>query len=254
MDPFSATLRAILQLDDPALLGTVLRGLVLAAVLFALIAAGAAVGIQAVLAGSWGAAAGGWIPDGWSWAAGLLGGAGVVILSAWLFLPVACIIAAAFSDRVALAVEHRHYPFLPPAAPASLASLTWDGLALGLRVLGLQVAILPVALVVPGLGPLLGWLLAAWAFGRGMFVTVAMRRMSRAAATAAYRRRRGAVLIVGALMVAANWLPLANLLAPVLAVAAMVHVMQPIPAPPGVAARVAGNRGRGASLSSHNEG
>jgi uncharacterized protein involved in cysteine biosynthesis len=215
MNPFSATLRAIGQLDDPALLGTVLRGVALAAALFALLATAATLGVHAALTG------GGW----WAWLAGLLGGAGVLVLSVWLFLPVACVIASCFSDRVAIAVERRFYPDLPRAAPAPLASQIWDGLVRGMRVLVLQLGSLLLALLIPGIGLPLGWAIAAWACGRGLFIAVAMRRMSRAAATRLYRRRRAAVLIVGALVVAANWLPLVNLLAPVLAIAAMVHVL-----------------------------
>ena len=58
----------------------------------------------------------------------------------------------------------------------------WDGLALGFRVLVLQVLALVLALLLPGARP--GARLAdrGWAIGRGLFVAVAMRRMDRAQA------------------------------------------------------------------------
>ena len=71
----------------------------------------------------------------------------------------------------------------------------------------------------------IGWAVAAFAVGRGLFVAVAMRRMDRPAALALYASRRPAVLAQGALVVAASLVPLLNLLAPVLGIAAMVHVL-----------------------------
>jgi uncharacterized protein involved in cysteine biosynthesis len=84
---------------------------------------------------------------------------------------------------------------------------------------------LVLALLLPGVGFALGWLVASWAIGRGVFVAVAMRRMDRRAANALYRDRRTDVLLQGGLMTAGNLVPLLNLLVPVLGVAAMVHVL-----------------------------
>ena len=159
--------------------------------------------------------------------AGLLGGVGALVLAFYFFLPIACVIALLFVDRIAAAVERRWYPALPLARPAPLAAQAWDGLALGLRVFAWQVAVLLLSLV-PPLAPVvapLGWLIAAWAVGRGLFVAVAMRRMTRPAATARYRAQRPAVLAQGALIALGSIIPGVNLLVPVLGTAAMVHVL-----------------------------
>ena len=151
----------------------------------------------------------------------------------FLFVPLATAIATQFVDSIAGAVERRHYPGLPPAQAASLAAQAWDGVALGAMVLAMQVLALAVSLLVPGLGLLVGWFVTAWAIGRGLFMAVALRRLPRAEALSAYRARRGRVLLHGALVAAAALVPGANLLAPVLGLAAMVHVLGPAVSLPG---------------------
>ncbi len=208
-------LRAIGQLDDPAFLGVVGRSVAWALVAFLALAVLLARGAEALLAGH----------PVLAW---LFGGVGALVLAFYFFLPIASVIALLFVDRIAIAVERRWYPTLPRARPAPLASQAWDGLALGLRVLTWQVAALLLSLV-PPLAPIaapLGWLIAAWSVGRGLFVAVAMRRMTRLAATQRYRAQRPAVLAQGALIALGSIIPVVNLLVPVLGTAAMVHILQ----------------------------
>jgi CysZ protein len=61
-----------------------------------------------------------------------------------------------------------------------------------------------------------------------------MRRMPRGAAEAMYRRARPAVLAQGCIMAFAGYIPVLNLLIPVIGTAAMVHVLDlamTVPAP-----------------------
>jgi uncharacterized protein involved in cysteine biosynthesis len=214
----SAPARAIAQCDDPAFLAVVLRSVAWAVLALALLAVGASWGLAALVAGHW---SGWW----WGWLAALAGGIGTAVAAIYLFLPLAAVIATLFVERVAAAVERRYYPFLPPGRSAPLGEQIWDGIALGLRVLAWQLASLVMAFLLPGVGLLLGWAIAAWALGRGLFVAVAMTRMDRAQAVALYRSERLTVWVQGALMAAASLVPVLNLVAPVLGVAAMVHVM-----------------------------
>lgn len=206
--------RAFAQLGDPALLGVLARSLLWTVLAFALLAWGVAAAAQ-----SWLGLHG--------WAAALLGGIGSVLASWYLFLPVVAVVASLFIDRVAEAVERAFYPGLPPATPASLATQAWDGLVLGAQVLALQLAglVLAVLPVAPGLSLVVGWGVAAWTIGRGLFVTVAMRRMPRAQALALYRSVRAAVLAQGLLIALGSLAPLFNLAVPVLGVAVMVHLL-----------------------------
>lgn len=208
-------LRAIQQLDDPALLGAILWSVAISAAVFIVLGGAGAWAFQA------------WVlTDGSGlWLGSLLGVILAIAAALLLFVPVTVVVASLFADQVAAAVEAAHYPDLPPARPAVLAAQIWDGLALGLRVLLMQVLALALSLLLPGVGLIGGFAIAAWAMGRGLFLAVAMRRMTRAEATAVYRRRRWRVVGQGGLIAVASMVPLANLIAPVLGIAALVHVL-----------------------------
>jgi CysZ protein len=209
-------LRALAQMDDPVFLGVVWRSVAWTLAGFCALAAALMWGGHAALAGH------GWL----GWLAGAVGGVGAALLALYLFLPLASVVASLFADRVAAAVEWRFYPGLPPAHAAPFAQQAWDGVALGLRVLAWQV-LTPLLLLTP-LAPIAapaGWLISAWSVGRGLFVAVAMRRMDRRRAAAAYVGLRPAVLVQGGLMAVASLIPVLNLLVPVLGTAAMVHLL-----------------------------
>lgn len=213
---WTPALRAIDQLGDRVFLGVVMHSVIWSAVAFAAVAAGVFYGGHAVLSGQ------GWL----SWLAGVAGAIGTLILSLWLFLPLATVIATLFVERIAVAVEKRWYPSVSPGHPASLWAQAQDGLALGVRVVAMQAIALVVTLIPPHVtGLAIGWLIASWAVGRGLFVPVAMLRMDRPSALAVYRRLRVPVIFQGALITAAGLVPVLNLLAPVLGVAAMVHLL-----------------------------
>ncbi len=207
--------RAIEQLDDPAILGVLVQSLALSAAGFAALCVGAVYGLHHLLVGS------GWL----AWVAGVLGGFAAGAAALWLFLPLAVVIASLFLEPVCRAVERRWYPGLPAPAGAAWTAQVWDGLVVGALVLAMSGVSLVLALLVPGVGLVLGWAITAWALGRGLFVAVAMRRMGRAEANALYARHRGAVLVQGAALALAGALPLVNLLVPVLGTACMVHVL-----------------------------
>ena len=207
--------RAIEQLDDPAILGVLVRSVLLSAVCLALLCAGTAYGLHHVLARI------AWL----AWLASALGGLLVLVSGLWLFLPVSVVIASLFMEPVCRAVERRWYPALPAPRGAGLAAQLWDGVVVGLLVAAFSLAGLLLALALPGAGAVLGWAVPAWALGRGLFVAVAMRRMGRAEAEALYRRHRGAVLVQGAALALSGYVPLVNLLVPVLGTACMVHVL-----------------------------
>jgi uncharacterized protein involved in cysteine biosynthesis len=207
--------RALSQLNDPALFGVVWRSVLLSALFFAVILAGT-IGAVHHFAAAHGVLA--WVLDA-------LGSIAAAVLALWLFLPVAAAIGTLYFERIARAVERRFYPSLPPAQPAPLPEQLKAGIALGLRVLGLNALALLLTLLLPGIGLPIGWAIASWAIGRGLFVAVAMRRLNRPDAEALYRAVRPVALAQGAAMAAAAYFPLLNLLIPVVGTAAMVHVL-----------------------------
>jgi uncharacterized protein involved in cysteine biosynthesis len=217
---FTPLTRALEQFDDPAILAVLIKSLLVALACFAALVLGSVYGLHHLLA-----------PHGWlAWVAGFLGGAASLAAAVWLFLPVAIVIASAFMEPVCRAVERRWYPGLGPGQGAHLLPQIWDGIVVAGLVLVLNVVSLLLALLIPGIGLLLGWAITAWGLGRGLFVAVAMRRMSRAEAGQLYLRHRSGVLLQGAALALAGSIPLLNLFLPVLAPACMVHVlMQRVP-------------------------
>jgi CysZ protein len=157
-----------------------------------------------------------------------VGGLSASIVALWLFLPVAVIISTLYIDRVAAAVEDRHYPTLPPARGAPLSVQLWDGVSIAARILLLNVLALIAALFLPGLGLILAWIIGGYAIGRGLFAAVAMRRMPRQAAALAYRHARPMVLVQGCILALAGYVPLLNLLIPVIGTAVMVHLLDQV--------------------------
>jgi len=164
---------------------------------------------------------------GWlAWAAGALGTVAGLFAALWLFVPFALAIAGLFLDETAAAVERRHYPALaPPRRGASLAAQGVFNVALALKVLVLNLVLLPVALLLPLLGGALLWAVATVSLGHGLFEGVAQRRMPVAEARALRRRRELSVLAVGAVLAGLALLPFVNLLVPVLGTAAMTHLL-----------------------------
>ncbi len=207
--------RAFGQFDDPVFLGVVVRSLAVGVVAFV------AVGLLAIAAVDLLTQ----VHGPFLWLAGIASAIAAALLAWWLFLPVVAGIGSLFIERVARAVEDRWYPDLPPLQGASLGAQIWDGVAIALRLLLAYAVALPLVIFIPGIGLLIGWALAAWAIGRGLFVPVAMRRMPRAEAEDVYRLMRAEVFCQGLILVGLGTIPAANLLLPVLGPAVMVHVL-----------------------------
>jgi CysZ protein len=228
---FEASLRAIGQMRDRAFRSVLAASIAWTLLVFVLLGAGAFLLLGSFL----GPHVAGWI--GAVLAALLTAGA------LWLlFVPIAAGIASCYTDRIAASVEARWYPALPPVSPASLAAQLWDGVAVFLRLAAAQLLVVivlhaGVVLVVPGLAAALWLGLAGWAYARGVFVTLAMRRADRGQALAAWRARRVPATGVGVLVSLAAFVPFLNLLAPILGIAALVHVLQGSPKIPAASAR-----------------
>jgi CysZ protein len=213
---FTPIVRAFGQLGDPALLMVLIETVLLSALCFAGLAAGAVWVMHALVAN-----------DTLGWILGAVSGTVSLLGALWLFLPIAVVIAGLFMEPVCRAVERRWHPGLPPAQAAHIAARLWDGVVLGLQVLALDAVSLLLAPT--GIGFAAGWLITAWAVGRGLFMAVAMRRMTRPAALRAYRMQRLNVLAQGAALTLGGSMPLLNLLLPIVGPAAMVHVLQGTP-------------------------
>ncbi len=156
---------------------------------------------------------------------GAIGGLGVIVLTIVLFPAVVTAFLGLFLDAVAAAVEARHYPQNPPPLVRSLGADIAAGVRLLFLALALNLVVLPLYLI-PGLNIALflsvnGYLLAA------EYVRMCLgRRVSGDEAKILWRRHRGSAWLAGAMFAGLSLVPVVNLVVPVLAVAASLHLVE----------------------------
>lgn len=216
---FRALLLGLGQLPDPAFRRPLLVGAALALAGGIALAAGVGWGLGRIAGGE------GWLAATATAAGGLLG----LLAVWWLFVPLLLAIASLFLDGVAAAVERRHYPALPPPAGAPVAAQLRAGLVLAAKLAALTLVLLPLSLLLPVVGAVAVWAVAAIGLGEGLFAGVAQRRFGLAEAEALRRARRGAIWSLGGVLALAGLVAPLNLLVPVVGTAAMVHLLHRAP-------------------------
>jgi len=220
---FSDFLKALRQIDDRAFRGVLLQSLGVTLLLLVLFVYGAGLFT-------------GWLlPDQISlWWIGtvtipnaLESGLGIgagLILSVFLMMPVASLFVGALLERIAHAVEAKHFPDLPPARGLSWREAIADAFGfLGVMVLANLLALL-LYLVLAPLAPVLFWGLNGLLLGREYFQLVALRRLDVTEAKALRRKHFFSVWFAGGLMAVPLTLPLVNLIVPILGVATFTHM------------------------------
>lgn len=162
-----------------------------------------------------------------TWVGDLLGVGSLIfmlVLSAFLMVPVASAITSMFLDQVAEAVEDKHYRHLPPAKGTPF----WDSLRDTVNFLGVLIAANTVALIIYMIAniaaPLIFWALNGYLLGMEYFTLVAIRRVGRVEAKKLRRRHLGTVWMAGFLMAIPLTVPLVNLLIPILGAATFTHI------------------------------
>ena len=201
---------ALSQLSDPPFRRLVLVGIGCSLLLLA----GLAVAISVLLAYA--------VPPGWEWAsvpAATFGGLAGLVL-AWLLFPASSALAAGLlGDRLARAVERRHYPGTPEPRATGAA----EGLGATLRLVSagllLNLLAIPIYLV-------LFLLLNGYLISREYFESAAARRFPPGTARDVRRRRRFGLWAGGLLLAGAMMVPGLNLFVPYLGFAAMVHLVE----------------------------
>ncbi len=211
-----ALARAIGQLGDPGLRAPLLKSMALsvAAILVLWIGLGYALLHTQLFAI-------GWVDT----TVAAIGGFGVVVLTLILFPTFVAAFLGLFLEAVAVAVEKRHYPLLPPAQSRSTLAEILAGLRLVGLALGVNLLVLPLYFV-PGINLAVflaanGYLLAAEYVGQGL-----ARRADPAVLRDLWRNRRGEAWFAGALFAGLSLVPFVNLAVPVLAVATCTHLVE----------------------------
>ena len=123
-------------------------------------------------------------------------------------------------------MEARHYPNDPPGKDLSIAR----GLAVGLKflwdVVRLNLLALPVYLFVPVLNLFVFYGLNGYLLGREYFELVALRHLDAKAALEVRKRYRWRLFVAGVVMTFLFTVPVVNLVTPLIATAAMVHIFK----------------------------
>jgi CysZ protein len=156
----------------------------------------------------------------------IVGSAAALVL-AWLLFPV--VMAAAlgwFAEDVAQAVERRYYPDLPPAVGMGVGESVWATTRFTAIALLLNLLALPLYLLLPGPNLVLYLALNGYLLGREYFELVAGRRLPWAKVAGLRRRARAQVWLAGAIIAFLLTVPVLNLVAPVVAIAFMVHLFE----------------------------
>jgi uncharacterized protein involved in cysteine biosynthesis len=224
---FSAFLKTLGQIGDPRFRRVLLLGIGLTLALLVAVYAGVLWLIQAMVGDSTVLPFIGEV----TWVGDLLSGASLLlmmILSAFLMVPVASAITSMFLDEVAQAVEDRHYPSLPPASPVPLGEALKDtvnflGVIIGANLLALILYVIftPFALFI-------FWGLNGYLLGMEYFQLAAMRREGREGARQLRKKHRLTIWAAGVLMAMPLSLPLVNLVIPVLGAATFTHIYHAI--------------------------
>lgn len=216
-------LSAIGQIGDPAFRGVLLRGVGLSVALLAGFGAGMIwlarwlVGPEVTL--PWiGTVT--WLDE----AAGVAAVPVILLASVFLMVPVASAFTGLFLDRIADAVEARHYPGLPaPRRQGWGEALSDTARYLGLVILANALALILYVLLAP-LALFIFWAVNGFLLGREYAQLVAARHLSPAEAAGFRARHRGRIWLTGILMAVPLSVPVLNLLVPVVGAAAFTHL------------------------------
>ena len=213
---FEAYLKAIGQLADPAIRRVAWLGVGVAGAVFVALwtAIGFVLANTAVFEHAW-----------LEWIMDAVGGVAALVL-AWLLFPgFVSAVVGVLLERVAVAVEARHYPHLAPASGISALA----GVVSALRFLATVAVVnlgLVVFLLVPPVSPFVFYGANGYLLSREYFELVALRRTDRETARALRRAHRGTLFVTGVIAAFGLTVPVVNLVAPVVVTAAMVHLFE----------------------------
>ncbi len=213
----SALLLAFRQLPDPKIRHVLIQSVLAALAVFIVLSVLVALGVGAL----------GVTGLGWAdWLIGFLSGI-LSLTGAWLLFPIAVIaLTSLFTDRIAAAVEARHYPALPAPRNIPLTEEVRGALALLGKGLLLNLAILPLYLLAGPIAPLLFYAANGYLLGRDNFQSIALRRLPLATVQAVARRERGQIWAAGTVLAFLGTVPFLNLLVPIIATAFMIHLFE----------------------------
>lgn len=213
---FNDARKAIGQMPDPAFRAVLFQALALTFVMLVVLGFAASFAI-------------GLIPEfEWLWLNDLIGwltGIGLFLGSIWLLVPVSSMFIGVFLDRIADAVEAKHYAADPPAREQPLAETLSMALRFTLIMIVANILVLPLYLLpIANLAIFYG--LNGYLLGREYFEMVAMRHLPSADVRAFRKANSMRVTLAGVVIALPLVIPLVNLIVPLFGAAFMVHVFK----------------------------
>ena len=222
----AAFAKAVQQLFDPTFRRVLWRAIGLSLIVFAALLFGLSQAMEMLPSFDW--ALLDWVAKAAVW----LGGIGLTVL---FFPAVATLFIAIYLDDIAQAVERRHYPDDPPGQAVPLGRSIVLSIRFALLVIALNILVLPLYLFIVSL-PLIFYSLNGYLLGREYFELVARRHVDESTVQQMRKLHGFRVFIAGVVSAVLLTVPLVNLLAPIVATAAMVHLFKRLAAADGVGA------------------
>lgn len=214
---FDALTKALAQLPERAMRRVMLLTL--------LIAAGIAVLLQVIFSYLITVLASfetGWVET----VAEISGVVGVTVLVILFFPAVISMVIGLFLEDVAEAVEARHYPDLPAAREQPIVEALLVGLRLAGATVLLNLVLLPLTLLIPGLNFVVYFAVNGYLLGREYFELAALRRMDPVEARRLRAAHGGRIFLAGVVITILLVIPVVNLFMPVVATAFMIHIFE----------------------------
>jgi CysZ protein len=174
--------------------------------------------------------AAGHVPDfGYAWiqdVTKIIAGGLLAVVFIFLGAPIGQLFASIFLDRVANAVEQRHYPKALVGPGSTSSDLMLAGLAFTAVSLVLNLLALPLHFALPLIGTIVVLLINGYLTGRTYFELAALRHLKPPEARKLRREHRVRLFLGGALISVLAMIPFVNFVVPVFAAAMMTHEYQ----------------------------
>jgi CysZ protein len=168
-----------------------------------------------------------YVPDfGFSWMRDAITIGSTFLLSiAFVFMgaPVAQMFASIFIDRVADAVEEKHYPDSRIGGGATFRELLFAGLVFAGLSFVLNLLAFPLQIASLGVGTVVVFFINGYLTGRSFFELAALRHMAARDARALRRQHRVRLFLGGALISLLAMIPILNFFVPLFGAAMMTH-------------------------------
>jgi len=153
-----------------------------------------------------------------------------VTVIVWMFFPaMVTLVLSFFLEQAIDCVEKKHYPNLPAPRRQKVLKTFLSTTRFSAISIGLNIFVIPFYMVFFFLGPLnllIFYALNGYLLGKEYFGLITNRRLKPQDEIYLYKVFKGRVFLAGTIITFLMTIPLINLFAPVIATAAMVHLVQ----------------------------